>query len=151
MAKPLSARMIVQPARSWTSARMRRLSSRAPRSTTKAGVATPSTGMSRIAMSELEDLEGQAAGAELFEEGARVELLHVEDAVALPLAREHHGRAHDGGDAGRVGDRLRADLFPARLMIAHVVDEDLARLAVLRALDEAADAGLARVVLREAR
>jgi hypothetical protein len=62
------------------------------------------------------------------------------------------GDQHRGGDrrhAGGVGDALAADLGVGVLVVGDVVDEDLALLAVLHALHQVADAGLAGVVRRQ--
>ena len=88
-------------------------------------------------------LPGEAVLVEFLHEGSGIEFLHIEDAGALPGAGgEHHGADH-GGDAGGVGDGLRAGLAEGFLVVADVVHEALDGLAVLGALQEAADAGLA--------
>ena len=61
----------------------------------------------------------------------------------VPLAREHHhGTAHSR-NASRVGNRLAAQFLVVFLVVANVVQVVGLRLAVLSALENAADVGLA--------
>ena len=90
-------------------------------------------------------MPGQAVAADLLHEGIGVELLDVEDAFALPGAGEDHLGAEHGGHAGGVGNGLGADLLEAFGVVAVVIDIVGALLAVLDALDLAADGGLAVV------
>src|SRR5690349_23731461 len=102
IAKPLSASSTLQPPRACTSARIDRFCRRRPRSMMYAGVSTPETSISgggatmgswttrSFTSLRVLHVPGQAALAELFHERVRVELLHVEDALAPPLAGQHH-------------------------------------------------------------
>lgn len=76
-----------------------------------------------------------------------IELFHVEYSVACPgLGEHHHGADHRRHPCG-VGDGLRTNFGETRSVVAGVVDEGLAGLAVLGAFNETADAGLAFVTL----
>ena len=65
------------------------------------------------------------------------------NALLGPFALEEHFRADHRGDAGRVADRLRTDFRVALLMVAHVVNVVVDRLAVLHAVEDATDVRLA--------
>src|SRR6056297_2602338 len=93
---------------------------------------------------ELLQLPWQALLGQHRHERVGVELLHVEDALARPLAREHQRGADHRGHAGRVADRLRADLAVARLVVADVVEIERPLGPALLAGRDVADAGLAR-------
>ena len=78
-------------------------------------------------------------------EGIGVHFLHVEHALAGPLAGEHHRAADHGGDAGGIGNRLVAGFLVSRFVAADIVDvEGLLTRAVERlAGRDHADIGVA--------
>ena len=87
----------------------------------------------------------QAVTTDLFHERIWVELLDVEDALALPRAGKDHLRTQHRGDTRRVGYCLSPDLFVAGGVVAVVPHVVGALLAVLDTLDLATDGGLAVV------
>src|SRR5687768_16266789 len=111
MENALSAASTFAPLSFCTRASSCRFSSTLASSTTKHGEGTrPRSSRAKRSVHgciQLDDLPWQAARADHLEEGVGVELLHVEDALAAPLAGQHHLGAHRGRHAGGVGDRLR--------------------------------------------
>ena len=91
----------------------------------------------------LVDLPGEAPFVEGFHEGIGVEFFHVPHARAAPDALQDEHGAYHGRDAGGVGDGLAADFFIALFVVADVVDIEVLLDAVLHALEDAADMGLA--------
>ena len=75
---------------------------------------------------QLLDLPGQAALVQFFHERIRVTLFHIPDTWFEPLARGEHRTADGRRDASGVADRLGLDLGVALLVVADIVDEDLA-------------------------
>ena len=61
----------------------------------------------------------------------------------IPLAGKHHHGAAHGRNACRVGDSLAAQFLVAFLVVTHVVEVVGLGLAVLGALEDATDVGLA--------
>ncbi|MNQ89975.1 hypothetical protein D3C85_1053000 [compost metagenome] len=76
-------------------------------------------------------------------EGIGVQLLHVEDAFALPRAGQHHGRADHGRNARGVADGLVAGFGIGGFVVADVLDVEGLLNAVLLAGGDGADVRLA--------
>ena len=57
-----------------------------------------------------------------------VKLFQIENTGFAPRTIEHKRRPNHGRHAGRVADGLTADLGKARLVIAHIIEVDRARL-----------------------
>ncbi len=90
-----------------------------------------------------DDFPRQAVHVHRRHKGIGIHLLDVPDAGALPLAFQHHLRADHRRYAGGVGNRLGHHFAVALLMVADLIYDDLAWLAVFQAGDMAADPGLA--------
>src|SRR5690606_40931844 len=88
------------------------------------------------------DSSGQAHLVEQRQERLGRQLLDVDHALGVPFAA---GDQQCGGYrryAGGVGDALAVGLGVGFLVVGDVIDEQLARLAVLGALDQVTNAGL---------
>ena len=89
---------------------------------------------------------GQAHAGLQGEQRQGRQFLDIGHVAYIPGAvGDQQGGGH-GRHAGGVGDGLAADLGKGFGVVADVVEEDLAGLAVLLALEQGADAGLAGVV-----
>ena len=93
------------------------------------------------ATSQLPLLPWQAISVEICHEGIRIKLLHIEHTGPSPDAGEHHLGADHRGDTGRVGNRLRLDLFKAATMVTDIVEHQFPRLTLVESLEDTADAG----------
>ena len=75
-----------------------------------------------------------------FHERVGVKLFQIENAGFTPCTIEHKCGPYHGRHAGGVADGLTADLGKARLVVAHIMEVDRARLTGMFARYNTADA-----------
>ena len=68
------------------------------------------------------DLPRQAVLVQGLHEWIRVELFHIEDALATPLARQHHLGTNHRRHTRRITDCLGLHFLVALLVVADIVD-----------------------------
>lgn len=103
-----------------------------------------------LTVGNIQHMPRQAAFGDVVQKRFCGELFDVEHALARPFAREEHFCTGDGRHAGCVGDRLSADFFEGFGVVCRIVDHFGERFAVFQTAEDAANRGLACVIISEA-